>query len=132
MLSRAFYRNTHLQLTYIRPINYCPPIRLFCSKAANSDINRAHKLALRVLYQGFESAIEELLLRDDENVQKLLLEIYKTLHHLTPSHLWQDFQTKSTTYTLRKQVLRELLQRSRMHRFKYSSLTRFILEVLPE
>ena len=67
--------------------NYCPLIWLFCSNAANSTINRVHKRALRVLYQDFESSFEELLSRHDDvtihlkNLQKLLLEVYKTLNH---------------------------------------------------
>ncbi len=103
--------------------NYCPLIWLFCSKAANSNINRVHKRALRVLYQDFESSFEELLFRHDDvtihvkNLQKLLLEVYKTLHQLNPSYLWENFQTKSITYNLRKQVLCELPQRS--HTIKY-------------
>ena len=103
--------------------NYCPLIWLFCSKAANSTINRVHKRALRVLYQDLESSFEELLSRHDDvtihvkNLQKLLLEVYKTLHHLNPSYLWESFQTKSITYNLRKNLLCKLPQSS--HTIKY-------------
>ena len=33
--------------------NYCPLVLLFCSDAANDEINRAHKRCLRVLYEDF-------------------------------------------------------------------------------
>ena len=108
--------------------NYCPLIWLFCSKAANSTINRVHKRALRVLYQDFESSFEELLSRHDDvtihvkNLQKLLLEVYKTLHHLNPSYLWGNFQTKSVAYNLRKNVLCELPQRSYTMKYGLNSL----------
>ena len=91
-------------------LNYCPLIWLFCSKAAYSTINRVDKRALRVLYQDFESCFEELLSRHDDvtihvkNLQKLLLEVYKMLQHLNPSYLLGNFQTKSITYNLRKDV----------------------------
>ena len=121
---KAFYRlsnyiNTNqarilLNAVIMSNFNYYPLIWLFCSKAANSTINRVHKRALRVLYQDFESSFEELLSRHDdvtihlENLQKLILEVYKTLHFLNPSYLWENSQTKSITYNLLKNVLCKL------------------------
>ena len=52
-----------------------------------------------------------------KNLQKLLLEVYKTLYHLYPSYLWENFQTKSIPYNLRIKFLCELPQRS--HTIKY-------------
>ena len=108
--------------------NYCPLIWLLCSKAADSTINLVHKRALRVLYQDFESTFEDFLSRHDDvtihvkNLQKLLLEVYKTLHHLNPSYLWRNFETKSITYNLRKNVLCELPQRSYTMKYGINSL----------
>ncbi len=108
--------------------NYCPLIWMFCSKTSNKSINRAHERALRVLYQEFESCFEELLSRHGDvkihvkNLQKLLVEVYKTLHHLNPSYLWENFQTKSITYNLRKKVLCELPQRSETVKYWINSL----------
>ena len=70
-------------------LNYCPLIWLFCSKAANSTINRVHKRVLRVLYQDFASSFEELLSRHDDvtihvkNLQKqyLMNETNTPLNH---------------------------------------------------
>ena len=91
--------------------NYCPLIWLFCSKAANSSINRVEKSALKVLYQHFESSCEEFLSRHDDvtthvkNQRKLLLEVYKMLHHLNlSSYLWENFQTKYINYNLSKNI----------------------------
>ena len=35
--------------------NYCPLVWLFCSDAANDEINGAHKRCLQILYQDYES-----------------------------------------------------------------------------
>ena len=100
--------STLLNAIIMSNFNYCPLIWMFCSKTANKSINRAHKRAVRVLYKEFESCFEELLSRHGDvtihvkNLQKLLLEVYKTLHHLNPSYLWENFQTKSITYNLRE------------------------------
>ena len=114
---KAFSRlSNHINLNQARILlnavimsnfNYCPLIWLFCSKAANSTINRVHKRALRLLYQDFESSFEALPSKDDDvkHLQKLPLEVYKTLHHLNPLYLWENFQTKSITYNLRKKSL---------------------------
>ena len=41
-------------------------IWLFCNKAANNTINRVRKLALRVLYQDFESFFGQFLSKHDD------------------------------------------------------------------
>ena len=57
-----------------------------------------------------------------KNLQKLVLEVYKELHHLNPSYLWENFQIKSITYYLRKYVLCQLPQRSHKIKHGISSL----------
>ena len=74
--------------------SYCPLIWLFCSKVANNEINRTHKRALRTLHRDYESMFEELLDRCDtntthkKNLQNLVVEIYKSMHHLNPGYMW--------------------------------------------
>ena len=41
--------------------NYCSLVWLFCSDAANVEINRPHKRCLRVLYQDYDSSFQLLL-----------------------------------------------------------------------
>ena len=89
--------------------SYCPLIWLFCSKAANNEINRTHKRALRTLYRDYESTFEELLDRGDtktthkKNLQNLMVEIYKSMNHLNPEYMWDFFVKKMfpTTFGLR-------------------------------
>ena len=87
--------------------SYCPLIWLFCSKGANSEINRTHKRALRALYGDYESTFEELLDKDKsltihkKNLQRLMVEIYKTIKHLNSAYMWEFFIKKDVPYNLR-------------------------------
>ena len=87
---------------------------MFCSKTRSKLISRAHKRALRVVYQDFSSTHQELLERDgsidshQRNLKSLMCEVYKSLNHLNPSFLWDFFKHKETPYSLRKGPLLEL------------------------
>ena len=108
-----------VHLKYHEPIqlsnlSYCPLIWLFCSKTANNDINRTHKRALRILYRDYESSFEELIERDNtktihtKNLQKLMIEVYKSLNHLNPEYMWEFFVKKDVQYYLRTKELCKL------------------------
>ena len=90
--------------------SYCPLIWLFCSKGANNEINRTHKRALRALYGDYESTFEELLDKDKsltihrKNLQRLMVEIYKTINHLTCIHVGILYK-KNVHYNLRSNEL---------------------------
>ena len=92
-------------------VSYCPLIWLFCSKGANNEINRTHKQALRALYGDYESTFEELLDRNKsltihkKNLQRLMVEIYKTINHLNPAYMWEFFIKKDVPYNLRSNEL---------------------------
>ena len=79
------------------PYNRKVSAMYFCSKTASNDINRTHKRALRILYRDYESSFEELLERDKtktthtKNLQKLMIEVYKSLNHLNPEYMWEFF-----------------------------------------
>ena len=47
-------------------LNYCPLILISCGKTANSEINKIHKRALRILFNDFEASFEERLQRNNE------------------------------------------------------------------
>ena len=86
-----------LNAVVLSNFSYCPLIWLFCSKIATNDINRTHKRALRILYRDYESTFEELPERDNtkathtKNLQKLMIEVHKSLNHLNPEFMWEFF-----------------------------------------
>ena len=94
--------------------NYCPLIWMFCGKAANKSINRLHKRALRVLYRDYDASFEDLLRRSGEltihckNLQKLMLEIYKSINAACPSFMSEFFIPKDIQYDLRTNNLLQL------------------------
>ena len=84
------------------------------STTANNDINRTHKRTLRILYRDYESTFEEHLERDNtktthtKNLQKLMIEVYKSLNHLNPEYIWDFFVNKDVQYNLRTKELCKL------------------------
>ena len=86
---------------------------LFCGKAANENIDRVHKRALRILLDDHESTFEVLLAKNGEtnihtqNLHMLMIEIYKTLNNTNPPFMQEYFIRKDVKYDLRT---RDLLQ----------------------
>ena len=86
---------------------YCPLIWMFCGKGANNKINKIYKRALRVLFDDHNAPFADLLVRSNEktvhvqNLQRLMIEIYKTLHHENPLFLSELFQRREIRYNLR-------------------------------
>ena len=86
---------------------YCPLIWMFCGKGANNKINKIHKRALSVLFDNHNAPFADLLVRSNEktvhvqNLQRLMIEIYKTLHHENPLFLSELFQRREIRYNLR-------------------------------
>ena len=64
---------------------YCPLICMFCGKGANNKINKIRKRALRALFDDCDASFADLRVRSNErtvhvqNLQRLMIEIYKTL-----------------------------------------------------
>ena len=93
--------------TVLANFNYCPLISMFSSKAANNEINRTHKQAPRVLYKNNNLSFDKCLMKEVgitilvKNLQKLMLEVFKTLNYLNPSYLWDLFNVKQVEYNLR-------------------------------
>ena len=114
--------------TVLANFNYCPLIWMFSSKAANNEINRTHKRALRVLHKEYDASFELCLQREADttihikNLQKLRLEVFKTLNSLNPSYLWDLFNTKQIEYNLRIKNLVKLPQ-LKTHAFGRHSVT---------
>ena len=80
---------------------------MFCGKGANNKISRIHKRALRVLLDDYDAPFPYLLLRSNEktvhvqNLERLMVEIYKTLNHENPLFLSELFQRGEIRYNLR-------------------------------
>ena len=82
---------------------------MLSSKAANNEINRTHKRALRVLHKNNNLSFDKCLMKEAsitihaKNLQKLILEIFKTLKHLNRSYLWGLFNEKQVEYKFENQ-----------------------------
>ena len=96
------------------PFKYCPLIWMFCNKNANNQINKIHKRSLRLVYQLEDENFEDLLIKDnsstihESNIQTLLIEIYKSLNHISPIIMREFFDLKVTPYSLRNNNLLKL------------------------
>ena len=103
-----------LKAVVLSNFSYCPLIWLFCSKTANNDSNRTHKCALRILYKDYKSTFEDFFERDKtktthtKNLQKLMIEVYKSLNYLNPEYMWELFVKKDVQYNLRTKELCKL------------------------
>ena len=78
--------------------NYCPLVWMCHSRDLNRKINKLHERALRVVYNNSDLTFQELLTIDgaftihERNLQKLVTEMYKVKHNLSP----QPFQSLFT------------------------------------
>ena len=87
--------------------NYCPIIWMFCRKSANVVINKAHKKALRVVYNKPQHTLDELLKLNKgstihaKNLRTLMCEIYKCLHEQNPEFMWELIKKKDNIRGLR-------------------------------
>ena len=88
-------------------LSYCLLISLFSTKAANNEINRTHKRALRIHLKDYDSSFDELLEKCEsvkihvQNLQKLMIDIHKTMNNLNPSYIWGFHEKKVVKYDLR-------------------------------
>ena len=91
----------------LSPFKYCPLIWMNFSIGSNSQLNRLHKRSLRAVFLNFDLNFDELLALDNGvslhiySIQKLLLEVFKSLNGLSPTFISELFQTKSSNYSLR-------------------------------
>ena len=75
---------------------YCPLIWMYCSKTANNLINKIHKRSLRFIYEMEDANFKDLLIKGsswtilENNIYTLLIEIYKSLNHVSPP-IMQEF-----------------------------------------
>ena len=86
---------------------YCPIVWMFHSRRTNNKINRLHERALRIVYDDDVSTFDQLLAMDKsfcihhQNIQRLLIEIYKALHDISGNSLKELFVKRESTTSLR-------------------------------
>ena len=86
---------------------YCPIVWMFHSRRTNNKINRLHERALRIVYDDDVSTFDQLLAMDKsfcihhQNIQRLLIEIYKALHDISGNSLKELFVKRESTISLR-------------------------------
>ena len=79
---------------------------MFCSKTKDNLINKIHKRSLCVIYEMEDANFEDLLTKDsswtihENNIHTLLIEIYKSLNHISPPITQEFFDLKVTPYSL--------------------------------
>ena len=104
--------------------SYCTLIWICHSTKINTQINKLHKSALRLVYNDKSSSFRELLERDnsvnihERNTQALLTEIFKVKSRAAPEIMTGIFQFKDHSYDLRKN---NCLERRIIKSCKYGS-----------
>ena len=78
------------------------------------QVDRTHKRALQILYKDYESSFEALLTRIGSssihvsNLQKVMIEIFKSINGLNPPLMREFYERKHVTYNLTIQNLYKL------------------------
>ena len=66
---------------------------MFHGRQINDKINKLHERALRIVYNGTLRSFENLLIKDKsltihhQNIQSLMIEIYKAIHNFPGDNL---------------------------------------------
>ena len=88
--------------------NYCPLVWTSgCDILSNALINRTHCRSLRAVYQNHSLSYAELLSLYNcssihvDNIRHMLTEVYKAIHKINPSFMWDIFLQKNDNYNLR-------------------------------
>ena len=73
---------------------------MFHGRQINDKINKLHERALRIVYNGTLRLFENLLIKDKsltihhQNIESLVIEIYKAIHNLSGENLSSFFREK--------------------------------------
>ena len=106
----------YLSKVYMSAFKYCPLFCMFCGKAAINAINKIHKRILRIIYEMEDASSENSLnslkvtssLWMKKNIQKLLIEIYKSMKNISPPIMQEFYNLNLTPYNLRMKQLVKL------------------------
>ena len=97
---------------------YCPLIWMFCSKSDNKKINSTHIRALRTVHRDFTTPSDKVLDTYNaetihrDNLRLLATEVFKSIHRLNLSFVWDIFTDKTLSQNLRRGHLLKLPRRS--------------------
>ena len=89
-------------------LNYCPLVWMFCTKTAATRIDSTHKRAIRAVNLDFNTyghqlfTVHSVTQVHERNLNLLLIEVYKTIHHLNPEFMWNLFSENCVKYNLRR------------------------------
>ena len=94
--------------------NYCPLVWHFCGVSNNNKMEEIQERCLRIVYKDYDSSYDRLLKMANttslviSRLRILLLEVYKSIHHLNPKCISGLFEVKpmkpmkrTSTYGLR-------------------------------
>ena len=87
--------------------NYCPIVWHFCSTGSIRKMEKIQERALRLIYADNDSPYETLLKKSSQatlhlrRLRVLVLEVFKSIHHLNPDFINDMFQHKSFDYDIR-------------------------------
>ena len=87
--------------------NYCALAWHFCEITKTKKLEKVQCRALQFVFQDFSSTYQALLKRAGLPTLKrarekmIVVEVFKSVHHLSPKVMWGMFQPKSTPYKLR-------------------------------
>ena len=80
---------------------------MFHNRTINNKINRLHERALRLVYKDEKLSFQDLLDKDgavnihERNLQRLVVEMYKVKHKLSPLPMQELFKDQPNKYDLR-------------------------------
>ena len=90
--------------------NYCALVWHFCGVSNSNKMEKIQERCLRIVYKDYDSSYERLLEMANttslviSRLRILLLEAYKSIHHLNPKCISGLFEVKPTKYSLRNPV----------------------------
>ena len=89
---------------------YCPIAWIFHSRLTNNKINKLHERALRIFYDDDILTFDQLLAMDKsfciyhQNIQRLLIEIYKAIRDISGNSLKELFVKRERTINLQSKT----------------------------
>ena len=89
---------------------YCPIVWIFHSRLTKNKINKLHERALRIFYDDDILTFDQLLAMDKsfciyhQNIQRLLIEIYKAIRDISGNSLKELFVKRERTINLQSKT----------------------------
>ena len=98
---------------------YCPLVWMFYSRKLNNRINKIHERSLCFVYDDNFSSFEELLNKDERNIQTFVIELYKVINRISPELMSQVFLLEESV----KYCSNNIFVTLNMHTVKYGTET---------